>query len=540
MTSPHDLVFRDVTVVDGTGSKPRRADVGVRGDRIATIGEPCTLEGREIVGGTDRVLAPGFIDIHSHADFGMLLDGRAHSAVTQGVTTMVPGNCGHGVAPFKGGKGVNQSDMSFGLRPRWTRELDDFTSFGGFLSQMAARGVGPNVLPLIPHGVLRASVAGFEERELTPSELATMVSMADEAMDAGAVGISSGLEYTPGIAATKEELAAVAAPVGERGGFYATHCRNRSERIVEAAEEAVYITQTSGCRLEMSHFIRRPTGPGRDLAKKAMEVIRASDAAGIRSRFDVFPLEYGPSPVAMFVPQKFRLEAGTEFGERLSDPKFVDRILDDLDPRFVAMLEQGIAEDMYISDDGNTGEYVGWTLGQLAKEWKTNVARAAITLMAQAGPNYYDVVINERWVDWVDLVDAMKDPDFIIMGDGAVANFDGPLAGKGFAVADWGYATRALGQFVRELGVLELPDAIRRMTSEPAAQIGLTDRGTLAEGAYADLVLFDPATVGSDVRPDRVTVQSTGIEQVLVNGVFVVKDGKVTNARPGRVGRHAI
>ncbi|MCD9197785.1 N-acyl-D-amino-acid deacylase family protein [Aeromicrobium wangtongii] len=540
MTHVHDLVFRNVRLVDGTGSAPRNADVAVDGDRIAAIGEPSTLKGRSEIDGTGRVLSPGFIDIHSHADFGLLLDGRAHSAVTQGVTTIVPGNCGHGVAPFTGGKGVSQTDMAFGLRPKWTQDLDDFTSFGGYLSQMASRGVGPNVLPMIPHGVLRASVAGFEERELSASELATMVSMADEAMDAGAIGISSGLEYTPGIAATREELAAVAMPVGARGGFYATHCRNRSERIVEAAEEAVYITQASGCRLEMSHFVRRPTGPGRDLAMKAMDVIRKSDAAGTRSRFDVFPLEYGPSPVAMFVPQKFRREAGTAFGERLSDPTFVNRIIGDLDPRFVAMLEQGIAEDMYISDDANTGEYVGWTLGQLAKAKKTNVASAAILLMAEAGPNYYDVVINERWLDWNDLVAAMQDPDFIIMGDGGVANLDGPLAGKGFALADWGYATRALGQFVRDLGALELSDAIRRMTFEPAAQLGLSDRGTVAEGSYADLVLFDLETVGSDVRPEKVTVVSTGIEQVLVNGVFVVRDGDVTNTRPGRVGRHNI
>jgi N-acyl-D-amino-acid deacylase len=202
------------------------------------------------------------------------------------------------------------------------------------------------------------------------------------------------------------------------------------------------------------------------------------------------------------------------------------------------MLDQGGASDMYISDDGGDGRYVGLTLGDVSARKGMPVAHTAIWLLSEAGERYGNVMINERWADWLDLQHAMADPDFIIMGDGSMANLDGPLASKGFALSDWGHATATLGRFVRELGVLSIEDAVRRMTSAPAEQLSLTNRGVVREGFAADLVLFDPSTVGSEVQPDNIPVVSTGIVEVLVNGVSVMSRGKVTNATPGRVGLH--
>lgn len=535
MSGRNDLVVRNVMLVDGTGSPARSADVAVSADKIKRVAPPNTLIGGEIVDGTNLILAPGFVDIHSHADLPFLVDGRAHSAVTQGITTVVPGNCGFGVAPFRSESNLTQKDMPLGGGDALA-EIGEVTTFPQYLEKLRERGVGVNVVPLVAHGLLRASVAGFELREVTGSELATMVAMAEEAMDAGAAGLSSGLEYAPGIASTTEELMAVAAPIGARGGFYATHCRNRGEFIVQAAEESVRIAEFSGARLQMSHFIRRPTEPDRSLAEAAIDLLRAADSRGVRSRYDVFPFEYGPSPITAFVPQRFRSEAGPEFGSRLQDPDFISRITADLEPRFAAMLDQGGASEMYISDDGGDGRYVGLTLGDVAARKGISVAHAAIWLLSEAGERYGRVMINERWADWVDLQHAMADPNFIIMGDGSMANLDGPLAGKGFALSDWGHATATLGRFVRELGLLSIEDAVRRMTSAPAEQIGLANRGVVRQGFAADLVLFDPLTVGSDVRPDNLSVVSTGIVEVLVNGVSVVSRGSVTNATPGRVG----
>jgi N-acyl-D-amino-acid deacylase len=539
MSENSTTVFQNVTLVDGTGSPAHSADVSVLAGKIHRVGGPNTVSATTVIDGTNLILAPGFIDIHSHADVPLLVDGRAHSAVTQGITTVVPGNCGFGVAPFRGGRNVTQKEMPLGGGLALD-DLGDVTTFPNYLSKLRERGVGVNVVPLVAHGVLRASVAGFALREVTRSELATMAAMADEAMDAGAAGLSSGLEYTPGIAATTDELIAVSAPVGARGRLYATHCRNRGEFIVQAAQESVRIAETSGARLQMSHFVRRTTEPDRSLAARAIDVLRAADAGGVRTRYDVFPFEYGPSPVTACVPQSFKDEAGSEFGSLLQDPAFVSRITANLEPRFVAMFDQGGASEMYISDDGGHGRYVGQTLGYVAASKRMSAAEAAIALLSEAGERYGSVMINERWADWADLKAAMADPNFIIMGDGSIANLDGPLAGKGLALSDWGYATTTLGRFVRELGILSMEDAVRRMTSAPAEQIGLTNRGVVREGFAADLVLFDPSVVGSDVRPDDLPAISSGVVEVHVNGIPVVRGGKVTDSTPGRVGLYDV
>lgn len=530
-----DTVFRSVTLVDGTGSPARSADVSVAGDKIDRISAAGSLPARNVIDGTGLVLAPGFIDIHSHADMPLLVDGRAHSAVTQGITTIVPGNCGFGVAPFIGGNNLTQKEMPLGGGLALD-EIGDVTTFPKYLSKLRERGVGVNVLPLLAHGVLRSSVAGFETRHVTRSELSVMVGMAEEALDAGAAGLSSGLEYAPGIAATTEELTAVTGLVGARGLLYATHCRNRGEFIVEAADESVSIAERTGARLQMSHFLRRTTESDQSLARTALDVLRAADQRGVRTRYDVFPFEYGPSPITAFVPQAFKAEAGSEFGAWLQDPAFASRIAASVEPRFVAMFEQGGAAHMYISDDGTDGRYVGQTLAGIAEGMGKPIAEAAIALLSAAGERFASVMLNERWADWTDLRDAIADPDFIIMGDGSIGSLDGPLAHRGFALSDWGYATTTLGRFVRDLKLLSLEDAVRRMTSAPADQLGLTNRGVIKEGLAADLVLFDPSTVGSDVRPDSLAHVSSGIREVLVNGIAVVRGSEVTQATPGRVG----
>lgn len=540
MMRSHSRVYSQVTLVDGTGAARRSADVAVRDNRISAIEAPGTLSADHVIEGNGLVLAPGFIDIHSHADAPVLVDGRAHSAVTQGVTTIVTGNCGFGLAPFVARPDISPTDMVPGVPTDDLVHVGDVRTFPGYLDALRDRGVGVNVLPLVAHGVLRAAIAGFEQRALARHEINAMVAMASDAVAAGAAGLSSGLEYAPGIAASTAELAAVAGPVGAAGGLYTTHCRSRAEHIVEAAREAVIVAESTGARLQMSHFIRRPTTPDPSLARHAMDVLLEARTRGVSAYCDVFPFEYGPSPMTMFVPQHFRQEAGLDFGARLGDPDFVARIIAGLDPRFVAMLDQGIAADIYVSCDGQDGRYVGLTLGQVAAAKGEPVAHAAIRILSEAGDSYGAVIINERWTDWPDLLGAITDPEFILMGDGSMANLDGALAGRGFALSDWGWTTATLGRFVRDLGALTLEDAIRRMTSLPASQIGLHQRGQVQVGWAADLVLLDPVTVSAHVTPAQTVATSSGIREVLVNGVPVLKAGAPTDALPGLVGMHDI
>ena len=526
----HDLVLTGGTVLDGRGSAGTAADVAVDGNRITAVGAPGSLAGLSTMDVTGRVVSPGFIDIHSHADFTLAVDGRAQSSVAQGITSVVTGNCGHGVAPV--------TDRSAPLVPTnipgWRAEWDDrqtWRSFPEYLDALRGRGVGVNVFPLVAHGALRLAVAGFATRELTAAELDTARGLAAEAMDAGAVGLSTGLEYAPGLAAGTDELVAMARPVGERGGLYASHCRNRTDRIVDAAREAVSVAERGGCRLQLSHFVRRPTGTDRALMFRAVDEVRS---ASVRARLDVFPFDFGPTPLSTFVvPMSVRDAPRAEVAARLSDRG----LLDQLDQRFLDALAGGIADGCYLASDGGDGSLVGRSLGDLAREWRMPVPEVCLEVMRRAGENFYDATVVERWADWQDLRWALAQPDFLVMGDGLTGALDGPLSGHALSVADWGYAPVMLGRFVREERLASLPAVVARMTSEPAAQLGLTDRGVLAPGYRADLVVFDPDTVGSPVRPDALIAMPAGIAHVFVNGRAVLRDGRFTGALPGVVGR---
>ena len=531
----HELVIQNGTVVDGSGEAKRQADVAIDADRISAIGPPGSLKGARTIDATGRVVSPGFFDIHSHADYTLLVDGRAHSCVCQGITSVVTGNCGHGVAPVT----PLSRDLVCMNNPGWSTKWEvpvSWDSFGSYLEVFRDRGCGVNVYPLVAHGALRLAVAGFEDREIKKGEMDAMRSMADEAMASGAVGFSTGLEYAPGIAADREELARVCEPVGDHDGIYTTHCRNRAEGMTDAAEESVYIAEHAGTRLQMSHFVRRPWAP-KGTEKRAMDVLEQARQRGIRTFCDVFPFDYGPTPLGYLLPLWARAGTRSDIADRLASPAIRSQIFDELSGNFKAALEGDIAETMYVSVDGHDGSMIGRTLGEIAKDGGESVAETAIALLARAGENFYNVTIVERWVEWDDLTAALGDPNFFIMGDGASGGLDGSLSNYAFTLSDWGYAPAYLGRFVRDMGVTTLEAAIAKMTSGPATQVGIEGRGTIAEGNFADLVIFDLDTIGADITPGHLKTVPTGIEQVLVNGDFVVRDGQPTNHRPGEIGK---
>jgi N-acyl-D-amino-acid deacylase len=529
-----DLLLAGGTVVDGTGGPPRRADVAIAGGRIAAVGEDLEA-GTEVLDVRGLVVAPGIVDIHSHADFTMLVDGRAQSSVLQGITTVAVGNCGHGLAPVEPHAVEAARMTTFCCRSAWEQRGSP-GSFEEYVGALAAARPAVNVVPLVPHGALRLNVAGFALRELRSREVDRLAGMVREAMEAGAAGLSTGLEYAPGIAATEEELRALCAPVGEHGGLYATHCRNREAGIVDAAREAAAIAAGSGCRLQLSHFVRRPSSPadGGALERQARELALAvGDRAGLAVGFDVFPFTFGPTPLASLLPQEQRAGTRTEMAallERLASAP------GDAGTRVADVLERGIGAEMHIASDGGRDRFVGRTLADVARELGTTVTGAAYALLADAGEDFYDVVVVERWAADDDLDRAVLDDGFCLMGDGVTGALDGPLAGLAFSLSDWGWVVRTLGHYVRDTGALALEGAIRRMTLDPATQLGLSDRGALRPGMAADVAVFDLDRVGTSVAPDHLIARPRGVPYVLVGGEVVVRDGAQTAARPGRIG----
>jgi N-acyl-D-amino-acid deacylase len=399
------------------------------------------------------------------------------------------------------------------------------------MGALAAARPAVNVVPLVPHGSLRLNVAGFELRELTRAELDRLRGMVREAMEAGAAGLSTGLEYAPGIAATATELQALCEPVGAHGGLYATHCRNRAAGIVDAAREAATVALESGCRLQLSHFVRRVNAPDGALEREAREYALESGArAGLAVGFDVFPFTFGPTPLTELLPQAQRASTREQMAARLAGGIDVEGT------RLAAVLEGPVGAQMYIASDGGRDRHVGRSLAEVADAMGTTVAAAALALLADAGENFYDVVVVERWARDEDLDRAVLDDDYCLMGDGVTGALDGPLAGLAFSLSDWGWVIRTLAHYVRDTKVLPLEAAVRRMTRAPAAQLGLTDRGALLPGMAADVAVFDLARVGTSVTPQALIARPRGVEHVLVNGTPVIRDGEPTAARPGDIG----
>jgi N-acyl-D-aspartate/D-glutamate deacylase len=527
---PHDLVVTGGLLVDGTGAAPAPADIGITGDLITALAPAGSLVGHQQIDASRHLVTPGFVDIHSHADFTILVDGRAHSALLQGVTSIVTGNCGYG-APFDS-EAWRTAAMD---TPGWRLECEpgeSWYSFDQYLEVLRQRGVAVNVFPLVSHAALRTRVAGHAAGTLSRAQEADMRALTREAMRAGAVGLSTGLEYAPGIIASDTELHAIAAAAGDSAGLYATHCRNRSEHVVAAADEAVRLAAETGCRLQLSHFLPRPTFADRTAFQQALALARTAD---VEVRFDVFPFDHGPTMLSTVLPTWAREGNRADVAERLASPRQRARAAADLDVRFIETIRAGLAADMYLTADGADGNAVGKTLGALSRG--RPIAETVLDLLSQAGENFSDVTVVERWATWSDLYDAFSASDYLIMGDGVTSCLDGALAGHGFSLSDWGYAPAMLANFVRDHRVTTLEDAIHRMTLAPARQAGLLDRGVIAPGKAADLVVLDLARLVGNSDPGRPQQPSSGVRDVIVNGDIAVSMGRATAALSGQVGR---
>ncbi|VTU45864.1 N-acyl-D-glutamate deacylase (plasmid) [Variovorax sp. SRS16] len=532
-----DLVIAHGDLVDGKGPLQHDVDVAVRGDRIVAIAPGGSLEAPVIVEAAGRVVCPGFIDVHSHADYTILLDGRGQSALMQGVTSIVTGNCGHGIAPVTA---QSRKLVSMNIAG-WRRESAlpiTWSSFGEYLSLLRDRGVGPNVFPLVAHGTIRLGISGFRDRQLSDAEVTAARQALHDALAAGAVGMSTGLEYAPGISATTDELTRIAEAAADFNVVYATHCRNRSDRMAEAAQEAVDVARAGRMRLQMSHYVRRPYASD-DMVGRAWAHLDQASRDGMTVRADVFPFDYGPTPLSALIPPSMFADTREEMARRLRDPAFKRRIVEGMGGMFKAAIDNDMVDSMFVASDGADGSLTGLSLADLAKKTGLPVTEAAVWLLENAGDNFPCVYIVENWVRWEDLVGALEDPQFFIMGDGATSALDGPASSFAMALADWGYAPRYLSRFVRDMKLVSIEQAIGRMCSGPALQFGLTDRGTVEPGKAADLVVFDARTIGSAVAPHALRQLPTGISHVLVNGQFVVRDGAPSGALPGHVGvRH--
>ncbi len=532
-----DLLIRGGALVDGSGAPARPADLAVTGDRIAAIGDLAAVadgSAARVLEAGDRVVCPGFIDIHGHSDGSVLVDGALLSHLAQGITTQVSGNCGDSLAPLTP-RGREQTDLS--LRDLGDAVPLDWTDFEGYLARVAGTPLGPNVAFLVGHGTIRASILGSSDRGPQPDEQAAMVREVESALEAGAFGLSTGLIYAPGIHAAYPELAAVVEPVARRGALYASHIRNEAAGLFDALAEAVAVAWGEGvpARLQVSHLkagAHVVWGQG----QAALGFLEEARRMGLDAAADQYPYTAAATTLATILPPELLAQEVEATVAALRDPAVRERIRADIASRHDGW--ENVAGDpgwaaIRLTDAAGHREWQGCSFVELAERQGRDPLEVACDLLAD---ERLEVGIAIECMAEEDVEAILQAPWVAVCTDAAAARPDHPRLGQGRPhPRAYGAFPRVLGRYVRERGVLSLERAVAKMTALPAERLGLRRRGQVREGWAADLVVLDPATV-----TDRATASDphrlpAGIDAVVVNGALAMEGGRETGARPGRL-----
>lgn len=522
-----DLLIRDGNVVDGTGAPAYRADVAVRGGRIVAIEHRHAGPARRVIDAQGHVVAPGFIDVKTHSDFGLPLYPRAESRVHQGVTTELIGSCGFTAAPIPQGRLAPVSNYLAGMAPAFAfRE----TSFGAYLESFPATSV--NVATQVGHNTVRVAVMGLENRAPSAQEQAAMERLVEEALEAGAVGVSTGPFTAPGAFASPHELESLARIAARRGAGYATHLRDEASTIFQSLREAIAAAEKTGARTRIVHLKLSGTGNWGG-APRLLAELEAARARGVPIDCDHYPYTTALNPLRNLLPSWVQEGGVGRMLERLGDREARDDIR-------AHIAEHGLNAfgripswgAVRISMSPTAPDVVGYTIEETAAKRAADPVDTlcAILLADRGGTRGFVTAMDEQ-----DVRTFIACPWILVGSDGRAFGPGGPLAGELPHPRVFGTFPRVLGHYGRELGLLTLPQAIHKMTGATAAALGLTDRGVLRPGAAADITVFDQrkiAEVGTFDEPRR---YPAGIAHVIVNGVPVIHDGIHTGALPGLV-----
>jgi N-acyl-D-amino-acid deacylase len=530
MTDHADLLITGGTIVDGTGSPGRPGTVAVTDGRLRILAaddeNPATVA--RTIDATGKVVAPGFIDLHSHGALVILDEPRHEPKVRQGVTTEVVGVDGNGFAPFLRREDLEafvHLDCGLDGRP----DIDyDWGSVASYLDRYDG-SVSINIATLIGNTPLRVAALGWDDVPADTQALDRMRGLIAEGMAEGAFGLSSGLDYPPGGYATTEELVALTEEAGRHGGFYHTHVRYPlGDRYLDPIREAIEIGRRAGAPAHITHFYHRQTHPGGPEALLAL--VDDARAEGLDVTFDTYPYEWASTRLLIQLPQWIQAGGPGPLLERLADRATRDLVRADFKARGAA----------YASPEGWADVRLGAFRQPENLRWE---ARSVADVMNETGHDALDVICDLLLAEDLGVSQVTSGPwgktlaPFVAHPIGMVGT-DSTFLGSKPSPRTYGSFPRILGQFVRDEALMTLEEAVRKMTSAPAARLGLRDRGVVRDGYVADLVVFDPATVRSTATYDEPRSFPVGIDHVIVAGMPVVSDGVHTGAMPGRALRH--
>jgi N-acyl-D-amino-acid deacylase len=526
-----NFLLKNVRIIDGTGSPWFRADVSVTGERIEAIAATLpVLPHQQVIDGENLVLAPGFIDIMSHSIYPLLKDGTSLSKLAQGVTTEIMGE-GWTPAPV-GGRFTDPLESTHPEYPAWNDTAKGWTQFSDWLKAMVQRGVAVNIGSFLGGGTLRQYVRGMDMGDSSQAELEQLRQVMGQAMLDGAFGVSYALIYPPEAFVSTHELIEVCKVVKKHGGIYISHIRNESDTLLEALEEALHIGQEAEIPIQIYHLKASGTANWSKIPK-VLERINKARAAGQDVTADMYPYTAAGGGLEFILPPW--VAEGGAFYQRITDPEIQKKVRHELEypsgdweqyaiggPENIYPMEFRLPEHQ---------KYINKSLAEIAKErgkdWIGTVFDLLIAEQQGIFTYYFDMTEEN-------LERQLREPWLMIASD--EGGFDPAWAKGSYYPHPRGYGTfsRVLGHYSREKKILGLEEAVRKMTSLPAARLGIMDRGLLRPGFYADMVLFDPETIADKSTFAEPNQLSTGVKRVWVNGTEVFRDGQATGVFPGK------
>jgi N-acyl-D-amino-acid deacylase len=520
-----DVVIKNGKIVDGTGNPWWRGDVGIEGEKIKVIGNLSKADKVQAIDAKGLFVCPGFIDIHTHSDLSFLADPRADSKITQGVTTELVGHCGASAAPLTElGKSFGEKEFEeLGIQCNWS-------TVNEYLERLESSGLPVNVGTLIGHGTIRTNVMGFEARAPTEDELREMKTLMNQGMKEGAFGLSSGLKYAPGVYAETSEVIELCKVVAKYNGLYATHIRNQGNELIDSIEEAIHIGRETSVPVQIVHLkVKGRSNWGK--STHVLHIIRKARDEGLDITYDQYPYDAASTGAFAITPKWAREGGADKFLERLKNSDTRERI----EAEIPNMEDWMGPENILVAKFNPDPNLEGKSLLEISKIRKKPPVSVMCDLMLEADSRV-PVIMFFGWEQ--DIKNIMTDPHMMVGSDGSSLRPIGIL-GKGKPhPRNYGCFPRFLGRYVYKQRLLTIEDAVRRITSLPAARMNLKNRGLIRPEMYADLTILDPAQLIDKATFQNPHKHSEGIIHVLVNGKQAIKDSKFTGELSGKTLRN--
>ncbi len=525
MKNKVDILIKDGLIYDGSISEPYVSDIEISGDRIVSIGRSRTNNAESVIEAKGLAVSPGFIDSHSHSDFTILADPRAEGKVSQGVTTEINGNCGMSAAPLFGKAFEQREDdlRELGIRERWNT-LDEYFGIVG------KKGTGINIAILAGHGNIRGSVVGYDDRSPTGPEMSEMTDLLKNTLDQGAIGLSTGLIYPPGIYSAAEELVSLAKSLYERDLIYTSHMRSEGGMLVEAVEETIRIGREAGVKVHISH-IKTAGQQNWHKADTVISLLEDTRKTGVRITCDRYPYTASSTDLDSILPTWTFAGGDVEELRRLNDPAAKIRIKKEIEGQISAA---GYWEKVIVSSVSSEENrwMEGKTMAEISKVLTVGELDAAFKILIEEKLRVGAIFFS---MSEENLKKFLVLPFCMIGSDSSARCFDGPTKRGKPHPRGFGTFPRLLSAFVREEKLLDLPVAIHKATMLAAQTFGLKDRGQIKENMHADVVIFDPEKIAARATFDNPFQKAEGIYHVLVNGTPAVSEGRVTGRCGGMV-----